>query len=508
MRTSILITGIIAGLLFVSCNDLLNIDPADRMTQANIQEMVKKNPEAVLAPMVTSLVSQVHNYGTGSVNDRNLSILHMRLNYMGNDIVKVKTGWLDEDYRMRDWRTQISPIVPLFWRNYYAYIFYSNQILVTIPEDMDLTVATDGNKAIMKYKATALTLRAFSYTGLMWLYQDDYLHGGKDKAGVPLYTTTTNVARGRASSAEVWDLIKSDATEAVRLFKASDNYMTESRTDIDGSVASVVLARAALTLGDWQTAISAASDVIAAYPDLFNEAEYTSTGFSLLDKETIFGHEYSSNTSKAQSSFPAWMNIYGEGGYGGSQQTSWMAIDQRLYDRISETDYRKKNFVDEPFEYIYPVSEQPVTVDKYVQIKFATTAIRDQTAYNQDEIYMRASEMYLAKAEAEARSGNDAAAQNTLYQLVSKRDPEYVKSTQTGDALFQEIRLHRRIELWGEAGHEFYDNKRWHIGVDRTGSPNHIEKVQLEAGKFTLQIPLETEINYNPNITDADQNPL
>ncbi|MDR2042491.1 MAG: RagB/SusD family nutrient uptake outer membrane protein [Tannerella sp.] len=507
MKTNNWITGIIAGFLFISCNDLLDIDPADRMTQANIQEMVKKNPEEVLEPMVTSLVSQVHGYGTGSVNDRNLSVLHIRLNFMGNDVVKVKTGWLDEDYRMRDWRTQISPIVPLFWRNYYTYIFYANQILAAIPEDLDLSVAGDGNRAIMKYKATALTLRAFSYTGLMWLYQNDYLHGGKEKAGVPLYTTTTNVAQGRASSTEVWELVMNDATEAVRLFKATDNYLTENRTDVDGSVASVVLARAALTLGEWQTAISAASDVIDAYPDLFDETEYTTLGFSLLDKETIFGHEYSSATSKGQSSFSGWMNIYSEGGYGGSQQTSWLAIDQRLYDQIPETDYRKKNFVGEPFEFIYP-NNQPVTVDKYVQTKFATTTIRDQTAYNQDEIYMRASEMYLVKAEAEARSGSDAAAQNTLYQLVSKRDPAYVQSARTGDALLEEIRLHRRIELWAEAGHEFYDNKRWHIGVDRVSSANHIEKVQLEAGKFTLQIPLETEINYNPNITEADQNPL
>jgi hypothetical protein len=38
---------------------------------------------------------------------------------------------------------------------------------------------------------------------------------------------------------------------------------------------------------------------------------------------------------------------------------------------------------------------------------------------------MRASEMILAKAEAEARAGRDADAQNTLYQLVSQRDPSY-----------------------------------------------------------------------------------
>jgi hypothetical protein len=140
-------------------------------------------------------------------------------------------------------------------------------------------------------------------------------------------------------------------------------------------------------------------------------------------------------------------------------------------------------------------------------LKFATTQINNGTGYNQNEIYMRASEMILAKAEAEARSGKDADAQQTLFQLVSKRDPGYTKSTRTGDALFAEIQLQRRIELWGEAGHEFYDNKRWDIGVDRTGATNHTEEIVLAAGKFTMQIPLETEINYNPNITPADQNP-
>jgi hypothetical protein len=480
----------------------------DRMTQADIQKMVLKDPNSVLEPMVTALTSQIHDYGTGSVNDRNLAVLHIRLNFIGNDVVKVKSGWLDDDYRLRDWQTQISPLPVCFWRNFYKYIFYANQIIAAVPESLNLSDLSDENKAVMTFKASALTIRAFSYTYLMWLFQDDYLHGGKDKAGVPLYTTTTNVAQPRAASAEVWKQIIDDATEAVQLFKVSGNYMTDKRDDIDGSFASVVLARAALTMGEWQTAISAASDVINAYPELFNEEDYTTKGFTVMEKEVIFGHFYSSNSNKAQSSFDAWMNIYGEGGYGGSQQTSWLAIDQRLYDQIPETDYRKKNFTSEPFEYTYPVSDATVLVEKYFQLKWATSTLRDNTAYNQDEIYIRASEMYLAKAEAEQRSGNDAAAQNTLYSLVSQRDPGYVKSSATGDALFKEIQLHRRIELWGEAGHEFYDNKRWNIGIDRASSANHLEKLSHPAGHFTFQIPLETELNYNQNITPADQNPL
>ena len=113
-----------------------------------------------------------------------------------------------------------------------------------------------------------------------------------------------------------------------------------------------------------------------------------------------------------------------------------------------------------------------------------------------------------AKAEAEARGGNSSAAQQTLYDLVSKRDSGYAKSSNTGEALLKEIFLQSRIELWGE-GHEFFTNKRFNVGVDRTASSNHTHKLVKAAGKeFTYQIPLSIELNSNPYINAADQNPL
>ncbi|KAA3139810.1 RagB/SusD family nutrient uptake outer membrane protein, partial [Alistipes onderdonkii] len=128
--------------------------------------------------------------------------------------------------------------------------------------------------------------------------------------------------------------------------------------------------------------------------------------------------------------------------------------------------------------------------------------------YEADEIYMRLSEAYLLKAEAEARGGNSSAAQQTLYDLVSKRDSGYAKSSNTGEALLKEIFLQSRIELWGE-GHEFFTNKRFNVGVDRTASSNHTHKLVKAAGKeFTYQIPLSIELNSNPYINAADQNPL
>jgi hypothetical protein len=58
-----------------------------------------------------------------------------------------------------------------------------------------------------------------------------------------------------------------------------------------------------------------------------------------------------------------------------------------------------------------------------------------------------------------------------LFDLESSRDPQYVLSANTGQALVDEILIQRRIELWGE-GFRFLDLKRANAPLDRTGA-NH-----------------------------------
>lgn len=510
MKKSIIIIGSIVT-IFCSCSKSLNIDPDGTMTREQLQEIIKNKPATVLEPLVTSMVSQVNGYvPVNSVDSKNFLVCNLLLNLKGNDMVLAHAngGWLTSDYQMLNYREENQTRTALYWGMFYKWIYYANQILDLIPTDFDPSQLTDANKLIMKYKASALTMRAMSYIYLMWLHQDDYLHGGSTKAGVPLYTTVGS-EEDRAPAKEVWDQIIADATAAVALFKSSGLSNKASKTDFDASVASVVLARAAITTGDWTKAIDAANYVMQEYPTLINEAQYTTAGMSNITlPETIFGYDFSSASGKGTSSFPGWMNIKGEGGYGGSQ-ASWLAIDQRLYDQISATDYRKKNFVATDYvEYKYASSQLPEKHYKYYSYKFAAPAIDANTPnYNQDDIFMRTSEMILTKAEAEARAGQDGNAQNTLYILAHERDASYIKSASTGDALLHEIQLQRRIELWGESGFEFFDNKRWNIGVNRTGSANHTNQLVVAAGKlFTLQIPLSSELNYNPKI--KEQNPL
>ena len=83
-----------------------------------------------------------------------------------------------------------------------------------------------------------------------------------------------------------------------------------------------------------------------------------------------------------------------------------------------------------------------------------------------DYIYLRNAEFYLTRAEALARLGREDEAQQLLYDLNTTRDPGYVKSGNTGQALIDEIILYRRIELFGE-GVASFDMARLGIGLDR-----------------------------------------
>ena len=445
MKNIVYYIAIATVLLFASCASELDTEPSgSQVSDEQLSELIKENADLVLAPMMQGAVNYMHTGNRlAGTNDRGFMVWNLGMDLQGNDMVLTKlTNWFADEYMFESIRAQTNAYTADRWYCYYKIVYQSNQILDLIPDD-----AT--GKALV-YKAQALTYRALAYYYLMCVYQDDYMHGGKDKAGVPLYLT------------------------------------------VEGAK---VLARVALTTGDYTTAANAAGAVISAGYSLMNEEQYTTSGFQSTSlPETIWGYTWAASTSLGNRSFASFMSITAVDN--ANNKGIYMAIDDQLYNQIAATDYRKKNFNATETtvgEFTYPA---------YSNVKFNTPT------YEADEIYMRLSEAYLLKAEAEARGGNSSAAQQTLYDLVSKRDSGYAKSSNTGEALLKEIFLQSRIELWGE-GHEFFTNKRFNVGVDRTASSNHTHKLVKAAGKeFTYQIPLSIELNSNPYINAADQNPL
>lgn len=95
------------------------------------------------------------------------------------------------------------------------------------------------------------------------------------------------------------------------------------------------------------------------------------------------------------------------------------------------------------------------------QLKFFGEVPYGTSAYP----FMRAEEMCLIEAEAANALGDDATAIARLMEINGKRIPGYT-CNKSGDELRDEIRLARRIELWGE-GFNFFDFKRWNIDIVR-----------------------------------------
>ena len=183
------------------------------------------------------------------------------------------------------------------------------------------------------------------------------------------------------------------------------------------------------------------------------------------------------------------------------------AINSKLYKTIPGSDIRSKLFDSKGVHSDLPPG---ITISSrhrrrnYTSQKFLSAGTGDS---RMDVPYMRAAEMYLIEAEAKARL-NQSDAADILAILGNARDTAYVKSTNTGQALVDEILLQRRWELWGE-GFRFYDLKRLDAPLDRTGA-NHSatltgDVLEVDAGAAEWQWLFNQDIlNANPLIKQND----
>jgi len=114
----------------------------------------------------------------------------------------------------------------------------------------------------------------------------------------------------------------------------------------------------------------------------------------------------------------------------------------------------------------------------------------------------RTGEMYLIRAEASAKNGDQATALDDLNTLRAARINGYVSETLSGTALMNAIEQERRKELICE-GHRFFDLKRTTRTVSRDDCTDFCT-LDPAAREWTWPIP-QPEVDANPNI--LPQNP-
>ena len=554
IKSVALIAGVV--LLAASCADKLEVTPPNNIYDEQIKELLENGTtaqkESILKAIVNPMAQYFNNYdrnnvcSTGSANVMNYSYpgIEWGRSLMGNDVA---LGYDLESYDLAgrdlyqfvtDYRIGNTNANYCHWTTYAYAINQANSVLGYMTEEL-----AQKENLFKDGRARALLIRAYCYMCMMEEYQDAYLLGGKDKLGLSIYKEydPKQAPIARSSDEETWNFIKGDIKEAVTLLTGAGVGYTAGRAnseDFDLGVANFLLARASILTGDYSTCISACKAIISSNAYSFiakdnygghNTGSWTPTSDIVVNPatnafkniavnpETILGYNVTSSFYAQAAVFFGLTSMFSS--YSSSKSTA--RIDDRLYKKINDNDVRKDAFLDfEVGDYKFAVNGAVAKIPSYASMKFSSTDAlnNDGTAgagtpastTKCDYTKFRLSEVYLMLAEAQNASSDANGAKATLNALLAARTKDGAETLTCDNYgnngnLTEFIQLQWRIEMWGEGGREYYNNKRWVVNVDRSGSTVHPKQVTYPANKMTLAMP-ERELQDNPECVDNQIN--
>ena len=367
------------------------------------------------------------------------------------------------------------------WYYYYGFIKTTNDLISAI----DAENATDAQKG---YLAAAKTFRAMLYLEMAQMYEflpnDATSATNADKHDVtgltvPLVTDTTSQERAqnnpRATHDEMAAFILSDLQYAVENIS---NLPQTTKTLPHLGAAYGVLARYYMWVGDYANAEKAARNAIDnadVQPMTEDDCLNTKTGFNVLDK-WIWGSQLTSAdylVSTGIINWTSWMSNETSFGYAGAGP--YIMIDKSMYDRISDSDWRKLEWKAPEGEALEGQTqfiggaEAAENYPDYASVKFRPgQGNADDKTVGAASAFpiMRVEEMYFIEAEAAAHQ-DAARGLKLLTDFMKKyRDRKYRTLATSKEDIIDEIVFQKRVELWGE-GLTFFDIKRLNMSVTR-----------------------------------------
>ena len=237
----------LVGFATTSCYEKLNIAPPNRITNDQIQELLKSNPEkaeAIMSSVAAGMVPLFHekdirDMGSADTRYYNYADVACMRNLEANDIAAMGTDlsgsvWGMAEYNLITVFGEHDDKVPPYWYLCWDNITAANKLLDNLP------MSTVGdNKKLKQYRAMGLVTRAYFYNYLMENFQQAYMLDGQanydNKLGMMLYTSfdPQQPYKARASAAETYDSILKWSKEAVTLMKEAEVGYTSDITDID-----------------------------------------------------------------------------------------------------------------------------------------------------------------------------------------------------------------------------------------------------------------------------------
>jgi len=360
---------------------------------------------------------------------------------------------------------ELTPILPIGkWSDMYNYIYSTNAILEGLSKSKNLSISTKS-----QIEGEAKFMRAFFYFYLTNVYGD-----------IPLIKSTSyqiNSAVSRQPQSKIYESIIDDLNDAKKNLKDDYSISNDERIRPNKYAASALLSRTHLYLKDWENAEK--------------EASFTIERNDLFTLSTDLNETFLKNSSEA-----IWQLqtvVPGSGVFDASYfiiTTSTprrVALRQQFIDSFEPGDIRLENWVNskesEDQTYYYPF--------KYKEIN-TTSSTTPAAEYL---TVFRLSEQYLIRSEARANLGNLMGANEDLNKIRNRALLEE-KTELNKDSIQLFIEQERRIELFSEWGHRWFDLKRL----------NRVNEVLTQVKGDTWQstdslypIP-QSEIDLNSNL--------
>lgn len=420
------------------------------------------------------------------------------------------------------------------WYNYYPQIKACNDVIRIVGD----------NESLQQYVGIARTYRAMLYIDLARMFEclyaendtnPNYAADQLEVAGltVPIVDELLDEQGAknnpRATREEMFNFIFADLAFAE---EALADYTSTSITNPDLSVVYGLYARAYLWLGGFEDGLSgelpegnAAYQKAAEYARMainefggavMNENEWTSVtnGFNVAASSWMWGLQHSVDTViNNLFQFTAHMALEADYGYA---PMSMPGVSAKDYERLSDTDFRKKLMKGPEKKYAdfqaYTSMDEATwsALANYTFFKFRPAG-GNRTEYKAAGAVtlplMRCEEMYFIELEARAHMGEDVMVD--LIKFMNNRDPYY--ACKTNDYV-DEIIFQKGIEFWGE-GIKMFDMKRLDKGYDAafegTNYPADARfKIAGRAPWWSYCIPKdETDMNKAAALQGSNPNP-
>lgn len=432
-----------------SCDDFVAVDlPSGQLTAPAVFEEVSTARAAM-----ADVYAKLRDSGLISGNASGLSVLMGvyadELDYYG-DAAAAPQHFYQNSLSATD------GVIAGLWNNSYNEIYAVNAIIEGVAASSKLSQA-DKNK---------LTGEALFVRGLVHFYLAN-LYGD-----IPYIKTTDyqqNSQVGRLPLVQVYDRVIADLVLAQSLLPEEADY---ERVLPNKAAATALLARVYLYRGNWAEAANEASAVLNS--GVFLVPTDLDTVFLKDSPETIWQFKPSAdgiNTYEAQSF------IFTAG------PPPLVGLRAELISAFEPDDMRRSHWVGS----IGAGSTAWYFARKYKQ----------QTNTGSSEEYsvvLRAAELYLIRAEARARQGELTGAKDDL-NFIRNRAGLAQTAALTQAELLQAILQERRVELFAEHGHRFFDLKRF----GQLDAVLGTVKAGWNASDVLLPLP-ESELLLNPNL--------